>query len=144
MWPPGFCIVYADGMLIALLSIVLLLAITIWKVWRVRRDTSTLMGTGVPAKPAEAQAVARVLSDTLVTASMSQEDRDSLKLLHRRVQLSAHKAKTENQQKWMAVGVTVVLGSAALFVVLSKQYDQDSLKWAFGALGTIIGYWLKG
>lgn len=136
--------IYTLPIAIAVLSVVLLLAISAWKAWRVRHDASTLFDIQAPTKAVDTAALGRMLSNARVTDNLSADDRRNLNLLHSRVKLSANKAKTENQQKWMAVGVTVVLGSAALFVVLSKQYDQDSLKWAFGALGTIIGYWLKG
>jgi hypothetical protein len=39
--------------------------------------------------------------------------------------------------------VTVAIGAASLYVILSKRYDQDSLKWAYGTIGTVVGYWLK-
>jgi hypothetical protein len=35
----------------------------------------------------------------------------------------------------------VLIGS--LFVILSKTYQSDSEKWAYGSIGTILGYWLK-
>ena len=31
-----------------------------------------------------------------------------------------------------------------LSVILSKQYDAADTNWAYGIVGTIIGYWLKG
>jgi hypothetical protein len=36
-----------------------------------------------------------------------------------------------------------VLG-AALHVILSKQYASNDIKWAYGIVSTVIGYWLKG
>jgi len=36
----------------------------------------------------------------------------------------------------------VVLG-CTLYIILSGHYDDGSQKWAFGAAGSIIGYWLK-
>ena len=35
-----------------------------------------------------------------------------------------------------------VLG-AALFIILSKKYPSESDKWAYGTVGTILGYWLS-
>jgi len=46
-------------------------------------------------------------------------------------------------QIWMTVVVTLAIGAAALYIVLSDHYGQDSVKWAFGSLGTVVGYWLK-
>ena len=43
----------------------------------------------------------------------------------------------------MRVVVSLLVLAAALFIILSKQYDGDQQKWAFGAIGTVLGYWLK-
>ncbi|PYE52063.1 hypothetical protein [Deinococcus yavapaiensis] len=40
----------------------------------------------------------------------------------------------------MVISLIVLVSS--LFVVLSKRYPADAQKWAFGSLGTVIGYWL--
>lgn len=40
--------------------------------------------------------------------------------------------------------ISVCVLGAALFVVLSKGYNTDTFKWACGAIGTILGYWLGG
>jgi hypothetical protein len=32
---------------------------------------------------------------------------------------------------------------ASLFVILSKRYKGESSKWAYGAIGTILGYWFS-
>jgi len=44
----------------------------------------------------------------------------------------------------MPIIVTLGIVAAALYIILSHEYDQDSLKWAYGSLGTVVGYWLKG
>lgn len=43
----------------------------------------------------------------------------------------------------MQIFISVGLLAAALYVILSKKYDADVQKWAFGVVGTIVGYWLK-
>jgi len=35
----------------------------------------------------------------------------------------------------------IVLG-AAPYTVLSKKYGSATERWAFGAIGTVLGYWL--
>jgi hypothetical protein len=40
--------------------------------------------------------------------------------------------------------VTLVFSAAALYTVLSKNYRPTDRHWAYGALGTILGYWLGG
>jgi len=43
----------------------------------------------------------------------------------------------------MQILISIGLLVAALYVILSKKYDGDVQKWAFGVVGTIVGYWLK-
>ena len=43
--------------------------------------------------------------------------------------------------------VTVVISftvlMCALFVILAQDYDTSTRNWAFGMVGTILGYWMK-
>ena len=39
--------------------------------------------------------------------------------------------------------VSIVVLIAALFVILSGKYADADKKWAYGAVGTIVGYWLN-
>jgi hypothetical protein len=41
------------------------------------------------------------------------------------------------------IGITLLILGSALFIILSKGYADAEQKWAFGAVGTILGYWLK-
>lgn len=43
----------------------------------------------------------------------------------------------------MIAFLTFVLLVASLFVILSKQYDAADKHWAYGTVGTLIGYWLR-
>lgn len=43
----------------------------------------------------------------------------------------------------MQVLVSLVILSAALWVILSGQVNDAMQKWAFGAVGTVLGYWLR-
>jgi hypothetical protein len=47
---------------------------------------------------------------------------------------------------YMPFIITGVFGLASLWIILSKGYklDEEARKWAFGTLGLIVGYWLKG
>lgn len=48
------------------------------------------------------------------------------------------------QPQWMVVVVTLLVLCSALFVILSNNvYDDSTKKWAFGAVGLVIGYWLN-
>ena len=48
---------------------------------------------------------------------------------------------------WLGPGMRVLISlialGASLYVILSKKYDADTSKWAFGTAGTVIGFWLR-
>jgi hypothetical protein len=50
---------------------------------------------------------------------------------------------TINARTIMMIVVSVLVLCSSLFVILSKQYDGESQKWAFGVIGTILGFWLR-
>jgi hypothetical protein len=43
----------------------------------------------------------------------------------------------------MQVAISAVVLGAGLWVILSGHYPTDSERWASGAIGTVMGYWLK-
>ncbi len=45
---------------------------------------------------------------------------------------------------WMRVAVSLIILASALFLILSRHYDSDQQKWAFGVVGIVLGYWFKG
>ena len=51
---------------------------------------------------------------------------------------SAAKTKIKVQ-----IGVTAILGLFALYLIATEPANSDKLKWAYGIVGIIIGYWLK-
>jgi ABC-type Fe3+ transport system permease subunit len=55
---------------------------------------------------------------------------------------AAAPAKVNVRTVMMVVVSVLVLGSS-LFIILSGQYDNENQKWAFGAVGTIVGFWLR-
>lgn len=40
--------------------------------------------------------------------------------------------------------VSLAILGAVLYVIVYKQYASNDAKWAYGIVGTVIGYWLKG
>ena len=42
----------------------------------------------------------------------------------------------------ITAAVSLVVLAASLFVILSKRYTTADTKWAFGTVGTLLGYWL--
>jgi hypothetical protein len=43
----------------------------------------------------------------------------------------------------MRAAVTMVILIAGLFVILSKKYTATDKHWAYGVVGTVVGFWLK-
>ena len=56
---------------------------------------------------------------------------------------AAAAAEEGNARLVVAIVVTGVVLAAGLYVILSGKYDDAEKKWAFGAVGTILGYWLR-
>jgi hypothetical protein len=52
--------------------------------------------------------------------------------------------KPDNTTHVMQIGISVLVLASGLWVILSKLYQPAVLHWAYGAVGTIIGFWLKG
>ena len=44
----------------------------------------------------------------------------------------------------MQVVLTLALAGAAIWIILATTHGPDDKKWAYGTLGTVLGYWLKG
>jgi hypothetical protein len=42
-----------------------------------------------------------------------------------------------------AIGISLVLLIASLFVILSSNYEIAVRNWAFGTIGTVLGFWLR-
>jgi hypothetical protein len=38
--------------------------------------------------------------------------------------------------------ISMVVLIACLYIILSQKYESDTEKWAYGAVGIILGYWL--
>lgn len=46
--------------------------------------------------------------------------------------------------EWMPVAISLLVLTSALFVILAENsYGDAQQKWAFGVIGTILGYWFK-
>jgi hypothetical protein len=43
----------------------------------------------------------------------------------------------------MSVILTIAVSGTALYVILKGQYSEGAAKWAYGAIGTVLGYWLR-
>lgn len=65
------------------------------------------------------------------------------KVVRQRTADSAPVLRGSTARSYMPEVVTVVVLLAALFVILSRGYGDAEQKWAYGAIGTLLGYWLK-
>ena len=52
-------------------------------------------------------------------------------------------ARAFNIKTTMMVIVSIAVLASSLYIVLSGRYDGDSQKWAFGVIGTLLGFWLR-
>ena len=43
----------------------------------------------------------------------------------------------------MQIVISLIVLGAGLWVILSGRYTPDAERWASGAIGTVMGYWLK-
>jgi len=46
-----------------------------------------------------------------------------------------------NNLMMFIVSITVLF--SGLYIILSNQYENSEQKWAFGAIGSILGFWLR-
>ena len=49
---------------------------------------------------------------------------------------------TDVTKIWIKLGFSIVFGFAALFVVLSQKYNEETQKWAFSTLSLLAGVWI--
>ena len=47
------------------------------------------------------------------------------------------------EEFWVRTGVSVLMHSCAVFVIISPRFKPTQKHWAYGMVGTILGYWLK-
>ncbi len=43
----------------------------------------------------------------------------------------------------MMVLISLLVLGSSLYIILSGQYDSENQKWAFGVVGSIMGFWLR-
>jgi hypothetical protein len=53
------------------------------------------------------------------------------------------KSDPKNIKLWVQVIITVALGGFSMYLIKTEPPDSVKLKWAFGIVGIVIGYWLK-
>ena len=119
----------------AVLSVTLLLAISVWNVLskrRLKRLLQALRGQATAYR--DFPELNKLVIEIEGLPIKGGEDADIA---------VARRFSESRLQMWMGILVTVGVGASALYIIISNHYGQDSLKWAYGAVGTVIGYWLK-
>jgi hypothetical protein len=53
------------------------------------------------------------------------------------------KSLVETSRQLVAPLISLLVSVASLVVILSRKYKNESEKWAYGTLGTVLGFWLK-
>lgn len=48
----------------------------------------------------------------------------------------------EERKFWIKIIFSAIVTSAALYIILSKKYDEDTKRWAFSVLSCVAGVWL--
>ncbi len=48
-----------------------------------------------------------------------------------------------NLKDFIMVIVTLAVLASSLYIILSETYDEGSQKWAYGMVGSIVGFWLR-
>lgn len=54
------------------------------------------------------------------------------------------RSPSRRKPPYMTNFVTCAVLMAALIIILVSSYDESTKRWAFGTVGTILGYWLHG
>jgi ABC-type Fe3+ transport system permease subunit len=83
------------------------------------------------------------------TTTLLEHVRDAYAYKHR-PPIVEKPARTETEQEanplqiWMRVFLTLACLAASLTIILSSKYKPAEKHWAYGFVGTIIGYWFRG
>jgi succinate dehydrogenase hydrophobic anchor subunit len=43
----------------------------------------------------------------------------------------------------MQIILSLALTAASLYIILSHQYEPKDTHWAYGTIGTVLGFWLR-
>jgi hypothetical protein len=76
----------------------------------------------------------------------AEQDAEKEQQLQASIDKLVNSQKEDANKKYQAMPIIIssFLGLAALFIILSKKYDAETMKWATGTLGVIVGFWLGG
>jgi len=50
------------------------------------------------------------------------------------------------EQRWTFVArvvISIVILSSGIYIIMHDSYSDAVVKWAIGAVGVVIGYWLR-
>jgi len=96
-----------------------------------KRQVSAVVQTDDPAVKAELDAKLKELDALSSAAVKTYEIQADLKTI------------VETSRQLVAPLISLLVSVASLVVILSRKYKSESEKWAYGTLGTVLGFWLK-
>lgn len=105
--------------------------------------SSLLSGIGVTTTFARPPGTSRIELESPRKSIGSTSEKTQL--TYEEIQYSQELFKSRQEQKleYVRIFISFLVLSSALFIVLNDSYSDPAQKWAFGAIGTILGYWLK-
>lgn len=110
---------------------------------------NNLICTEVPKVRVEKRQVAVVTQaeDPAVKAQLDAKLKELEALSSAAVKTQATQADLKNlvetSRQLVAPIISLLVSIASLVVILSRKYKNESEKWAYGTLGTVLGFWLK-
>jgi predicted membrane protein len=55
----------------------------------------------------------------------------------------AQRLSPELLYAWIRILVSLSVLAASLYIILSQVFPSDTIKWAYGMVGVVTGYWLR-
>lgn len=46
-------------------------------------------------------------------------------------------------EPWMKAALSLAVVAVSFYIILNRPEDRKARDWAFGAVGLILGYWLR-
>jgi hypothetical protein len=117
----------------------------------VNQNCSNMLGQRLcsPATHMEERSISKItqISDQTVKLQLDQAltkiNKDSARAAASTEKINSLDQANAFVRNLMAPLISVAILCASLFVILSGGYKAEGEKWAFGSLGTIVGFWLK-
>ena len=87
-----------------------------------------------------------ILSELPVQAASDTNEsidlRNEIESIRLSTEATSHNEPSPLMMLWIKLGFSLLFGSAALYVILSQKYNEETQKWAFSVLSLITGVWI--